>query len=170
MAPLDQLEVGGEFPGTEIRAMEALTLGGTAVEHRQVLRLGIVGHGGVGEGEMRLDDVGHVPQQSGGALLPVALDDRAQAVDSPAPHRLSNVPGRNLAAQLVAAQILEADRLQDMDAVDRPADGGLPVDRLQDAACGGGRHHVVRYPLDFHLRPREAGVLAPDVQFHSVSH
>ena len=57
-----------------------------------------------------------------------------------------------------------------MDAVDHPADSGFPMDCLQDAACRGGRHHVVRYPLDLHLRPREAGVLAPDVKFCSVSH
>ena len=83
---------------------------------------------------MRLDDVADIAQHGGGALLAIFLDEGAQAFGCPPAYRFANVGDRNPAAQLIAAQVLEADGLQDMDAVDHPPNGGLPVDRLQDTA------------------------------------
>ena len=167
---LHQREVRHELASAEIGPVEALSLGGATIEHRQVLGLGVIGLGGAGEHEVRLDDVGYISQQGGGALLPIILNECSQFLRRAAPHRLADVAGGDLVTQFIATQILEADGLQDMDAVDYPADGGLPVDRLEDPARCGGGHRVVGHPFDLHLGPGEAGILTPHVKPHPVRH
>ncbi len=79
------------------------------------------GPGLVGQLEMRLDHVGHIDEQRGGALLAVVLDRRCRALLSmPARMAALGACGADLGADLVAAERLEADRLQHVDAVDRP--------------------------------------------------
>ena len=50
-----------------------------------------------------------------------------------------------------------------MDAVDHPSETGMPVDAFQQATGRRGRHHIVADAFRFHLGPREAGVIAPDL-------
>ena len=66
--------------------------------------------------ETRLDDIGDVDENGRGALLAVLLDEQDEIVDVAGIHRLADGGGRRLVSDLVAADGLEADRLQDLDA------------------------------------------------------
>ena len=64
------------------------------------------------------------------ALLTVFVDQKLQAFEISAVHRLLDLARRGLVTDLVAADRLKPDGFEDVDAVDRPADGRLPVDSL----------------------------------------
>ena len=162
-------EVGRELAGPQIGAMKTLPARRAAVEHGEMLGLRVSVAGG-GQQEVRLDDVGHAAQQHRGSLLPIVLDEGPEARGRTGLDGLADAARRDLAAQFVAPEVLEADGLQDVNPVDHPADGRFPVNRLENPARGRGRQRVVGHPLDLHLRPGEAGVLAPDVQLHAVGH
>lgn len=70
----------------------------------------------------------------------------------------------------VAAHRGEADRGEDVDLVDVPAELGFPVNGFEDAAGGGGGDDVVADAFDFHLRTGEAGEVAAGVEFDSLGH
>ena len=53
--------------------MEALSFGRAALEHFEVFRFAVVCCGLLGHFEMRLDDVPHVGERNGGALLAVCV-------------------------------------------------------------------------------------------------
>lgn len=84
-------------------------------------------------------------------------------------HRPFRAGGTRLGADFVAAEQLEADRAQHVDAVDHPDDRRLPVDRFEDAAGGGRGHDDIGDALDLHLRPREASAFPPYVQPDAVA-
>ena len=165
-----QRKVGREPAGAQVRAVATPPSGRTSVEHGEMLGLGTASTGGTGQIEVCLDDLGNMAQQGRGSLLPVVLDEGAEARGRAAHHGLTDVVRCNLAAEHVAAQVLEADGLLGVDAIDFPADGGLTVNLLQDSTWGRWCHRVVGHPLDLHFRPREAGLLAPDVQLEAIGY
>src|SRR5690606_34066747 len=57
----------------------------------------------------------------------------------------------------VASKGDPADRVEDLNAVDPPTDGGLPEHRLEDAASRRRRDHGIGNPFGFELGSREAG-------------
>ena len=59
-----------------------------------------------------------------------------------------------------------ADRTEDADSPDAPLKLGLPVNRFEDAPCGGRGHNVVRDPLHLHLGTGKTGEIAPDLEAH----
>ena len=61
-----QREVGRKLASAQVRATNTPPRGQTAVEHGEMLRLRIVGTGGIGQREMRLDLVGNIAQQGCG--------------------------------------------------------------------------------------------------------
>jgi len=105
-----------------------------------------------------------------GFLLAVFIDQKLQPAQIAPVHRLPDLARRGLVAHLVPADRLEPDRLQHMDAVDDPADGGLPVDGLQYPARGRGRHHVIGQSFDLQFRSGKQGVPSADVQSDTVGH
>ena len=123
-----------------------------------------------GEFEMRFDQIADIDEHGGGALLAIVLDGQIEIGDIPRVHRLADRGHRRLMRDLVAPDRLEADRLEHMDRIDDPCDRRLPVDRLENAARGGGRHHIIGDALDLHFRPGEAGVIPGDQQADAESH
>src|SRR5690606_25805467 len=117
----------------------------------------------VGQLEVCLDDIGHVAQQGGGALLPVILDQAGQLVGASGFHGFANACRRQLAAHLIAPQRFEADRLEDMYTVHYPANRRLPVDGFENPARGGRGNDVVGDALHLHLGSSETGPLSPDL-------
>src|SRR5690625_3938670 len=150
--------------------LEALAPASAAVKDIQVLAVSVIWTDPVGQREMRFNHVGHVTQDSGCTLLAVFIHRIAQAGDGAFLHGAIDARAGNLAAHLVAADGFEAYGLEDVDALDVPADGRLPVDGLQDAARGRGRDDVVGDAFHLHLRAGEAGALAPDFQLDAVCH
>ncbi|MPN53869.1 hypothetical protein SDC9_201537 [bioreactor metagenome] len=148
--------------------MEALPLPHAPERNVVVLLGGVVRPGLLRQYEVGLNDVGNVPEHQRGALLAVV---RGAQLDRR--HRLPLHRGlrwlRGLRAHLVAPDVVEADLIEHRDAVHHPADRRLPVDRVQHAAGRRGRHHVVADALGLHLRPREAGVFAPDLQSNAIA-
>lgn len=117
-----------------------------------------------------LDNIGDIDQQGRSALLAIVFYDEAQAGGRTRPHGPFGGDAADLCPDLVAAERLEADRLQHVDAIDNKGDRRLPVDGLQNAARRRGGHHVIGNPLDLHFRPRKTGALPPHVQSHAVGH
>lgn len=93
--------------------------------------------------EMRLDPVGNVAQGKHGPLLPFGGDIHAKLRQIARALRRAGIAVRHLGTNLIAADILKADRFENMDTVDHPDNGGLPVDRLQDAPRGRRGQHIV---------------------------
>lgn len=173
----EESEAGGEFAVAEARLMEALAGAGAAVEHVEVFAFAVLGgefgtvflEAEIEDPEVGFDDVGDIAQEGGGALLAGIFDENADGGDGLSFHGGCG-GGTGLGSDFVAADIGEADGFEDVDAVDDPADLGLPVDGLQNAAGGGGGDDVVGDALDLHLRPGEAGEGAADVEFDAVGH
>ena len=145
--------------------MEALALGRAPLEHLDVLGGRVVVAGLPGHLKMRFDDVSDVIKHNGCPLLTVGIDREAKALKVAPLHGPPRSRCRDLRGNLVAPDGLEADRPEDVDAVDHPRDGGLPVDRFKDPARRRRGHNIVGDPFDLHFRACEAGVFAPNMQF-----
>ena len=74
--------------------MEALATASAPAEHLGVLGLGVVVLGLGRQLEMRLDDVGDVAQDGGGALLAVLVDIEREPVETPGFHGGGDVARR----------------------------------------------------------------------------
>ena len=120
-----------------------------------MLALVIVSTGSGRQREPRADHIGHVGQHCRSALLPVVLDNKREIADVPGFHRGTDRARRGLGTDLVAPDRLKADRLEDVDLLDDPFDGWLPVNRFKDATRGGGRHDIVGDALNFPFRTRK---------------
>ena len=74
-------------------------------------------------------------------------------------------------ANLVAADVGKANRLEDSDAVNNPANLRLPVNSLKDATGGGRGDHIVGDTFDLHFGAGEESVVTEDFEdyggFHS---
>ena len=119
--------------------------------------------------EMGGDHIGDIDKNGRGALLAVIVHRNLEVRQIAAVHRLFDVAGGSLVADLVAADRLEADRLQHMDFVHDPADRRLPVDSFEDAARRRRRHHVVGDALHLHFGPGETSALARNKEFDAKS-
>src|SRR5690606_22436691 len=119
--------------------------------------------------EMGVDDVGDIAKEQRGALLAFVLDVEADVGALGAGHD-GAAGGRHFAADFVATNGGEADGIEDVDAVDDPADLRFPVDRFENAASGGGRDDVVGDALGLHFGAGKAGEIAPDVELDTVGH
>ena len=119
---------------------------------------------------MRLDNVIDIDQHGGSALLAIVLDDETEAFSRALAHGAFGRGGIGFGAHFVAAEGLEADRFQHMDAICHPADRGFPVNSFENAARRGRRHHIIRDALDLHLRSRKAGALTPNPQPDTKRH
>jgi hypothetical protein len=173
----DEGEAGGKLAGAEAGLVETLAAEGAAIEHVEVLGFAVF----MGEFwavfleamfenfEMGFDDIGNILQQSSGALLTLVLDDDADSRDV-FPFHGSCGGLASLGADFVAADVGKADGLEDVDAVNDPADLRFPVDGLEDATGGGWGDDVVGDALDLHFRSGEAGEVARDVEFDAVGH
>ena len=173
----DEGEAGGKFAGAEARLVEALAAAGAAVEHVEMLGFAVfmgkfwaVFLEAVLENfEMGFDDVGNILQQGSGALLALVFDDDADGGDALTSHG----SGGGLAgfgANFVAADVGKTDGLEDMNAVDDPADLRFPIDGLKNTAGGGWGDDVVGDALDLHFRPGEAGEVAFDMELDAEGH
>ena len=118
---------------------------------------------------MSFDDVGHILQQGGGALLALVFDDDAHGWDACSVHRCGGWLA-GLGADFVAADVGKTNGFEDVDAVDDPADLGFPINCLQNAAGGRWGDDIVGDALDLHFGPGEAGEVAGDVEFDAVGH
>jgi len=175
----DEGEAGGKFAVAEAGLMEALASAGAAVEHVEMLA------GAMVEGElwtvfieaviknveMSFDDVGDVAQEGGGALLPGfgIINNNSEGGNGLAFHG-SGGGCSGFGSDFVAPDVGEADGFENVDFINDPADLGLPIDSLEDAAGGGGGDDVVGDTLDFHFRSSEAGEVSAEVEFDSVGH
>src|SRR4051794_40187935 len=105
---------------------------------------------------MSLDQVGYIRENGSGALLTIVINEKVESFDAAPTHRGFDLSRRRLAAHLVAAHGLKADRLQHMDTVNYPTYCRLPVNSFQYATRGGRGHHIIGDALNFHFRAREA--------------
>lgn len=80
--------------------------------------------GVIGQGEAGGDEIIDLDQDGGGTSLPVVGGDSRQGLKGTVPHGMAHRGNRDAVTDLVAAQRLEADWLEDMDAVDDPAQPG----------------------------------------------
>ena len=140
--------------------MKTLPLLRTAPEHVMVLDRLVIPRL-PGHLEMRLNHIGHIPERQSRPLLAVLVHVEIQPRQIPALHRAPGFARRDLRPHLVAPDILEPDRVENMKPVDLPTDRGLPVDRFENAPRRRGRDHIIAHPLDLHLRSRETGIIAP---------
>ena len=154
-------ELRKKLPRAEIRHAVTLPLFQPSLDN--VLKLaGIVaGRSGVRHVEVRVDDIVYIPQHHSRALLNALRRGEVQ-FSLPFFHHGLCPAGANDILDLVAADVGEADGCAHMDAVDHPTEPWVPVDAFQQPARCRGRHHIVANAFRFHLRPREAGVIAPD--------
>src|SRR5690606_30505893 len=77
---------------------------------------------------------------------------------------------RCFGSDFVATDVGKADRFEDMDAVDDPANLRFPVNRFQNTPRGAGSDDIVGDALDLHLGPGEAGEVAADAKLDAVGH
>ena len=112
---------------------------------------------------MRFNDVVHVSQHGGSALLNigVSVDVGALLAVGFGQH----VAGGNLRCHFVAENVREADGLADVDAVYYPTKTIMKIYAFYHPAGGAGRGNVVADTLNLHFRPGEASVLAPHLHF-----
>src|SRR5207249_780165 len=69
---------------------------------------------------------------------------------------------------LIAAKAEPRSLFHHGNPIDDVAHLRLPENRLQNTARGGRSHHRITHPLDLHLWPREAGIVTPHANGHSV--
>ena len=174
---LDEGEAGGKFTGAEAGLVEALAVTSAAIEHVEMLSGAVVlrefwaifFEAVIDNFEMGFDDIGDILQQGGGALLSLVFDDDADSGDAFSVH-CSGGGLTGLGADFVATDIGKADGLEDMDAVDDPADLRLPINCLKNATGSGWGDHIIRDALDLHFWSGKAGEVAGDVQLDAVGH
>lgn len=177
-AGFEEFEAGGKFAVAEAGLVEALAGAGAAGKDIEVFafagaagdfRSAFVENVGRENFEVGFDDVGDIAQEGGGALLAFVLDEDADGGDKFTFHG-GGGGGGGFGADFVAADVGEADGLEDVDPVDDPADLGFPVDGFEDAAGGGGGDDVVGDAFDLHFGAGEAGEVAGDVESDGGGH
>src|SRR5690625_1025302 len=73
-------------------------------------------------------------------------------------------------SNLIAPNVRETDRGENMNAIDHPANLRFPVNRFENSASRRGCNYIVRDALGLHFWPRETGKFATDVKSDSVGH
>ncbi len=174
---LNEGEAGGELAVAEARLVKALAGAGATVEHVEVFAFAVFG-GKVGacffkavveDFEVGFDQVGDIAQQRGSTLLAGFFDEDAGGGDPFTVHGGSS-RSAGFGSHFVAADIGEANGLENVKAVDDPADLGFPVDGFKDAAGGGRGDDIVAHALDLHFGPGEAGEIAGEMEFDAEGH
>jgi len=102
-------------------------------------------------------------------LLAFVFDNDADGGNAFSVH-LSGGGLTGLGADFVATDVAEADGLEDMDAINDPADLRFPINCLKNATGGGWSDHIIGDSLDLHFWSGEAGEVAGDVQLYTVGH
>lgn len=160
-----------ELATTEVGLVEGLAPAGAAFEHFEVFANGIVFGDfcsvalkpGVENVNAGVDEVADVAEEEGRALLTFLVDIDAEGVGT----AFANERGSRIGcffADFVAADVGEADGVEDCDAVDDPTDLRFPVDGFENAAGGGRSDDVVGDALDLHFGTGEEGVVAGDFE------
>ena len=179
-------EVGRELPAPETGLMIALAFAQASAQ--DVLELaGIVAGGGlVRQIEVALDDVVDVLQDHCGPLLDVlrGVEQRRRAAFG----RTEGGGGQQGGLDLVAPDVgepdgplgvflggrfvlgVKAEGLEQIDAVNRITQPGVPVDGFHKAPRGGRGDHVVAHALGLHFRTSETGIVAPYFNEHGHQH
>ena len=131
---LDKTKPRGELARPEARLMEALPFAGATIEQIKMLALVVAGPRFRRHLEPRFDHICDVDENGRRPLLAVFVDEQEEIADVAGLHRLANGRSGRLVSNLIAPDGLEANRLQDVDRLDDPADGRLPMNRFEDAA------------------------------------
>ncbi len=124
--------MGGKLATAQAGPVKALPGSGPAGENIQMFSRVIARPGLVRRFKVGLNHIGHLAQHQRGPLLPRILHADVQRCRMF--HGLSRILRRTLAVQLVTAYGIKADGIQDVQLVNYPAYGRLPVQRFKNAA------------------------------------
>lgn len=116
---------------------------------------------------MGFNHIIHIPQDGGGTLLAVFLDEHTKEIRL-LPFHDCGSRSRYFVGQLIAAHLGKADGGQDADTIHNPAELGLPVHSTQNPPCGGGGHHLIAHALRLQLGAGKTGVFPPNMQRYAV--
>src|SRR5258708_5962547 len=85
-------------------------------------------------------------------------------------HRYANAStalDRNLRVDLVAPYVRKTNRVEDVNAVNHPANLRFPINGLENSARGRRCNHIVAHALDLHFRTAKERIVARDFENNS---